>query len=159
MVNFGSSRWHGWTQRGLKCRNLLTLKHSDILGIFALPGVWASILSDVAWHIVRHGALPPRTPLFAIVRHGSQMGPGPLGEDPGISRPVEMHSSRRETPSSALMAANGRPRIRNVLLTRLLVRIFSGRYAHSAAPGLCIVHQIILRRGGAAALSGRGCDC
>ena len=43
-----------------------------------------------------------------------EMTPGPLGEDPGLSRPVEMHSSRRETPSSALTAANGLPKIRNI---------------------------------------------
>ena len=52
------------------------------------------------------------------LRKQLQNDPGPLGEDPGLSRPVEMHSSRRETPSSALTASNGRPKIRNILLIK-----------------------------------------
>ena len=54
----------------------------------------------------------PKNP---ISENGPQMSPGPLGADPGLTRPVEMHSSRRETPSSALTASNGRPKIRKFL--------------------------------------------
>ena len=47
--------------------------------------------------------------------NGTEMSPGPLGADPGRSRPVEMHWSRREIPSSAPTASNGRPKIRKTL--------------------------------------------
>ena len=51
--------------------------------------------------------------------------PGPLGDDPGLPPPVEVHSSPREIPSSAPTASNGRPRIRRIFLTRLLITFSS----------------------------------
>ena len=44
----------------------------------------------------------------------SQMSPRPLGADLGITRPVEIYSSRREPLKSALTASNGHPKIRKI---------------------------------------------
>ena len=54
-------------------------------------------------------------PKKSTSENSSKMTPGLLGEDPGLSRPVEMHSPGRETPSSAPTAANGRPKIWEIL--------------------------------------------
>ena len=67
------------------------------------------------WHLSRV-SLWKISPQTSTSENGSEMTPGPLGEDPGLSRPVQMHSSRRETPSSALAASNARARIRRSLL-------------------------------------------
>ena len=88
---------------------------------------------------------------------GSKITPGPLGEDPGISGPVEMHSSRRETPSSALTASNGRPKLRKILQIDGLYKVpLYGRRRRPLRPAAAQIPEAGGRRVGLSATGKSG---
>ena len=60
--------------------------------IMSAPFLWMALATS---RLLSFWKISPKNPTS---ENGPQMSPGPLGEDPGLFRPVEMHSSSTRDP-------------------------------------------------------------
>ena len=132
-----SSAWsirHTWSQLALRARGSsrvpqrvrcvfisIMLSHDKTIKTTVRTFFRTSVQRSVRMSV----RMSVRTGFRTDNKNSSQMAPGLLGADLGLTRLVEIYSSRREARSSALTASNGRANFPNILLTRLLIRISS----------------------------------